>query len=217
MCIRDRSGVTGMSAAEPGKSSGPFVRGVTIEKSLAWGTEAWWLGQRSTEQMTHRWTCYVRSAAPGDEEGPPGPEDQLGTFVKKVVFRLHSSFTNPTRVVQKPPFQVTATGWGEFEIAIRVYFMDPTEDCIDLFQTLKLFPKSEDELLTPKKPVLSEQRDEIVFNDPTLTFYRCLLKGAMTVSHREKFNTTEEEEMRAIKKAHIDVKEQIQILEEKLK
>lgn len=95
--------------------------------------------------------------------------------------------------------------------------MDPTEDCIDLFQTLKLFPKSEDELLTPKKPVLSEQRDEIVFNDPTLTFYRCLLKGPMTISHREEFNTTEEEEMRAIKKAHIDVKEQIQILEERLK
>eukprot|EP00658_Telonema_sp_P-2_P053207 TRINITY_DN4166_c0_g1_i12.p1 TRINITY_DN4166_c0_g1~~TRINITY_DN4166_c0_g1_i12.p1 ORF type:complete len:208 (+),score=58.28 TRINITY_DN4166_c0_g1_i12:185-808(+) len=206
-----------MSVEKKTQSSGPFVRGVTIEKSLAWGTEAWWLGQRSTEQMTHRWTCYVRSAAPGDEEGPPGPEDQLGTFVKKVVFRLHSSFTNPTRVVQKPPFQVTATGWGEFEIAIRVYFMDPAEDCIDLYQTLKLFPSHEDELLTPKKPVLSEQRDDIVFNDPTLTFYRCLLKGPMTKSHRRDFNTTEEDELRMIKKAHIGVKEEIDILEEKLK
>ena len=89
-------------SAEQPKSDGPFVRGVTIEKSIAWGTEAWWLGQRSTEQMTHRWTCYIRSAAPGDEEAPPGPEDQLGTFVKKVVFRLHSSFTNPTRGTCKP-------------------------------------------------------------------------------------------------------------------
>ena len=90
------------TAEVAGKNSGPFVRGVTIEKSIAWGTEAWWLGQRSTEQMTHRWTCYVRSAAPGDEEGPPGPEDQLGTFVKKVVFRLHSSFANPTRGARPP-------------------------------------------------------------------------------------------------------------------
>lgn len=85
--------------------------------------------------------------------------------------------------------------------------MDPTEDCIDLYQTLKLFPNGEEELLSPKKPVLSEQRDEIVFNDPTLTFYRCLLKGPITVPLRGEFNTTEDEELRSIRKAHTSVKE----------
>lgn len=30
-------------------------------------------------------------------------------------------------VVNKPPFEVTETGWGEFEVIIKIYFVDPTE------------------------------------------------------------------------------------------
>lgn len=30
-------------------------------------------------------------------------------------------------VVLKPPYEVTETGWGEFEIIIKIYFNDPTE------------------------------------------------------------------------------------------
>ena len=27
----------------------------------------------------------------------------------------------------KPPYEVSETGWGEFEIIIKIYFVDPTE------------------------------------------------------------------------------------------
>ena len=30
-------------------------------------------------------------------------------------------------VVLKPPYEVTETGWGEFEVIIKIYFNDPTE------------------------------------------------------------------------------------------
>ena len=30
-------------------------------------------------------------------------------------------------VVIKPPYEVTETGWGEFEIIIKIYFVDPNE------------------------------------------------------------------------------------------
>ena len=30
-------------------------------------------------------------------------------------------------VVSKPPYEVTETGWGEFEIVIKIYFNDPNE------------------------------------------------------------------------------------------
>lgn len=30
-------------------------------------------------------------------------------------------------VVLKPPYEVTETGWGEFEVIIKIYFIDPNE------------------------------------------------------------------------------------------
>jgi YEATS domain-containing protein 4 len=53
--------------------------------------------------------------------------------VKKVVFQLHPSFNNPTRVVESPPFEVSECGWGEFEIAITLFFhSDACEKQLDL-------------------------------------------------------------------------------------
>jgi transcription initiation factor IIF auxiliary subunit len=42
-------------------------------------------------------------------------------------------------VIDKPPFEVTETGWGEFEIQIRVAFSTESgEKPITLFHVLKL-------------------------------------------------------------------------------
>ena len=30
-------------------------------------------------------------------------------------------------VCMKPPYEVSETGWGEFEVIIKIYFADPTE------------------------------------------------------------------------------------------
>lgn len=42
--------------------------------------------------------------------------------LKRVVFQLHPSFNNPTRVVESAPFELSECGWGEFEIAISLFF-----------------------------------------------------------------------------------------------
>jgi YEATS domain-containing protein 4 len=51
----------------------------------------------------------------------------MSTYVKKVHFKLHESYNNPNRIVTKPPYELTETGWGEFEIMIKIYFHDPNE------------------------------------------------------------------------------------------
>ena len=51
----------------------------------------------------------------------------MSTYVKRVLFKLHESYADPNRYVDKPPYEVTETGWGEFEIVIKIYFHDPNE------------------------------------------------------------------------------------------
>ena len=70
----------------------------------------WREGTQADEYHSHRWTVYVRD-----------PENKdLSHVVDKVVFKLHDSFEKPVRVVEAPPFELTETGWGEFEIGITV-------------------------------------------------------------------------------------------------
>lgn len=38
---------------------------------------------------------------------------------------ISSFFCSP--VVTKPPYEITETGWGEFEIIIKIFFIDPNE------------------------------------------------------------------------------------------
>ena len=45
---------------------------------------------------------------------------QKNKTTQKVTFNLHVSFQNPSRTIEKPPFELTETGWGEFEIGVVV-------------------------------------------------------------------------------------------------
>lgn len=40
----------------------------------------------------------------------------------QATFVLHESFTNPRRDVEFPPYELTETGWGEFDIVVTVTF-----------------------------------------------------------------------------------------------
>lgn len=72
---------------------------------------------KNEDGHTHRWTVYLRSCE----------NDDMSGYIKKVQFKLHDSYTHPVRVVSTPPFDITETGWGEFEISIKVFFYCPNE------------------------------------------------------------------------------------------
>ncbi len=144
---------------------------------IVYGSAAFYLGKKGKggETSTHRWTLFVRG--PNDED--------LSVFVSKIAFSLHESFAEPVRIIDKPPFEVTELGWGEFAAKIRIFFKDPEEQPIDLAHTIKLYPESmgapqsaqQQQALqsTMKKPVMSERYDEVVFTEPTEKFKNMLL------------------------------------------
>jgi YEATS domain-containing protein 4 len=76
--------------------------------------------------------------------------------------------------VDAPPFEITEQGWGEFDIIISIHFKDPGEKPIDVSHTLRLFPP-EGVPWPDGKPVISENIDQIVFNDPNEWFYNDLM------------------------------------------
>jgi len=41
--------------------------------------------------------------------------------------------------IKDPPFEITETGWGEFEVGIRLNFKDASEQSVDLSHMLKLY------------------------------------------------------------------------------
>ena len=53
--------------------------------------------------------------------------------------------------VTSPPFEVTETGWGEFEAGIRLVFRDPTEQPLDLFHQIRLYPPASQHQVSTKK------------------------------------------------------------------
>ena len=70
-------------------------------------------------------------------------------------------------VIDSPPFEVTESGWGEFEINVQIYIHDCNEKPIEVSHILKLYPDGDQQQLNASKPVVSERYDEIVFNDPS--------------------------------------------------
>lgn len=77
-------------------------------------------------------------------------------------------------MVEYAPFELTEVGWGEFNIAVTVFFHD---DCgtesVELTQHLALYDSSGGN--NAKRPIASEVFDEIVFYEPTEAFYRRIM------------------------------------------
>lgn len=78
--------------------------------------------------------------------------------------------------VEQPPFEVSETGWGEFEIMIKIHFhAAANEKPVVLYHHLRLHPYEDDVNGQPwpkEKPVLSLLYDELVFNEPTDALYQ---------------------------------------------
>ncbi len=84
----------------------------TVVKPIVFGNISRYLGKKREEDgRTHQWTAFLR---------PLDPHEDMSTYVRRVQFKLHDSYSNPVRIFNKPPYELTETGWGEFEIVIKV-------------------------------------------------------------------------------------------------
>lgn len=126
--------------------------------------------ENASGQHTHSWRVFVRGVAGFD----------LSRVVKRVTFKLHESFVNSTRVVEHAPFEVCETGWGEFEIAIKVHFVDEAHEKPQAFSHfLRLYPVvaagcSTEGTSSADGSVIFERYDEFIFIEPTDAFYATL-------------------------------------------
>jgi YEATS domain-containing protein 4 len=163
------------AAAVPTTASTRRLPNTTASLPIVYGSIAGYLGKKADELQTHEWTLFIR--------GPNQHDDHLSSVViSKVVFQLHPSFAQPIRELTEPPYEVTERGWGEFEAQIRIHWKDPTEQTTILNHTIKLYPQgtpapnNSNALLqqSTEKPVLAEMYDEVVFTDPTESFFKSL-------------------------------------------
>lgn len=130
-----------------------------ISVPFIYGTTAVPIKDKETSH-THKWSVYVR--------GVEGKE--LGWLFKKIIFRIHETFPNPNRSIESDPFQVDESGWGEFQITIKLFLHDPLEKPITLHHHLQLYSKDDQTL----KTIVSETYDEIVFTDPSSNVYNSI-------------------------------------------
>ncbi|KAH6760058.1 YEATS family protein [Perilla frutescens var. hirtella] len=151
------------------------LKDVEVCVPIVYGTIAFWLGRKASETQSHKWSVYVRGAT----------NEDLGAVIKRVVFQLHPSFENPVRVVESPPFELSECGWGEFEIAISLFFHnDICEKQLDLYHHLKLYSEDDSGPQSTKKPVVKETYNEIVFPDPLESFYARVQKHPAVIVPR---------------------------------
>jgi YEATS domain-containing protein 4 len=186
-------------------------KGVTIVKPIVYGNVARYFGKKREEDgHTHHWTIYVK----------PFRNEDMSVYVKKVHFRLHESYNNANRVVMKPPYEVTETGWGEFEIIIKIYFNDPIERPVTIYHLLKLF-QTEADIMLGKKNLVSEFYDELVFQDPSVVMQQLLIQQRPVTlgayKHETEFEEKKEKNILAVMAAKGKIRLDIQQLSEQLK
>lgn len=199
---------------------GTRKRGVQLCLPVVYGNVANRIEENCEEQRkghTHRWTVFVRSSN--------GPDKDISFFVRKVVFKLHESFENPVRIVDKFPFEVTETGWGEFEISLSIYCHDASDPRVALKTThlLHLFSGEEEDQVYP---VLVETFDELVLNEPTEAFYEQALRGFKDVYPLQgkwgrnlltQDRELEAQEIAKLEHANEEVLKQIEILQQRIR
>ncbi|GMG19920.1 unnamed protein product [Ambrosiozyma monospora] len=164
------------------------IRNISVSRPIIYGNIAEKVSEKnplpasSPSDHTHTWKVFLADPLGND----------LSQYIKKVVFKLHDTYVNSSRSIESPPFEVHETGWGEFEIVIKIYFQnDCGEKNITLYHHLKLHPYpthadiqraggDEEAALriaaaeNVSGHVESIQYDELVFNEPTERMFKLL-------------------------------------------
>ncbi|GAA5990601.1 hypothetical protein JCM5350_001050 [Sporobolomyces pararoseus] len=140
------------------------VRGVSVYRPIIYGNSTTLLTEQERQgtDHTHRWTVGIRSAASlarlnSHPNHQIGGADDLSYMIKKVTFKLYETYKNPLRTIESPPFEVTETGWGEFDIVIKIFFQpEASEKPLTLNHHLKLHPWPIDPILYAQPSLIQD-------------------------------------------------------------
>ncbi|KAJ3127848.1 NuA4 histone H4 acetyltransferase complex and the SWR1 complex subunit [Physocladia obscura] len=168
-----------LEAEKNNMGAGGRVKGEMFSAPIVYGSVAIPFGPNDPvpkdESHTHKWCVFLRGANGED----------LSPIIRKVTFKLHDSFVPPSRTVDAPPFEVHESGWGEFEILIKISFVDSQEKPMTLFHHLQLYPKEDNgidpDMDSPRQTILSEHYDELVINEPYEEFLEPLRRYRLQV------------------------------------
>ncbi|CAI7632824.1 unnamed protein product [Penicillium manginii] len=159
----------------PSATGNKRVRGVSAFRPFIFGTEAQLFDPEkrpanAPTDHTHQWRIFVKGV--NDED--------ISYWLKKVQFKLHETYAQNVRTIEQPPFEVVETGWGEFEIQIKLYFVpESNEKPQTLWHSLKLHPYGPDAegMKERREVVVSQNYEEVIFNEPVEPFYEVLTGG----------------------------------------
>lgn len=178
----------------PPSGAGKRVKGIQIARPFIYGTTARPFDPKTNpkpagtpEDHTHSWTAFVKGVDDTD----------ITYWLRRVQFKLHESIPNHVRMIEATepgkPFEVHETGWGEFEITIKLYYaLESNEKPQTLYHFLKLHPfaRTEEEkenlAKTGNGEVISWTYEEQLFNEPFEPFYEILTTGATRESSGKK-------------------------------
>ncbi|KAL7672767.1 hypothetical protein ACOME3_007648 [Neoechinorhynchus agilis] len=111
----------------------PIVYGNTAQFLIKDHERRELLVEDNENQYTHRWKLFLRSDTPNED---------LSVYVDRVVFHLHKSYSNPTRVCRTSPYEVQEYGWGSFQVEISVYFRGTEKLAVHFKHFLQLYANS---------------------------------------------------------------------------
>ncbi|KAI0180422.1 yeats family-domain-containing protein [Hypoxylon sp. FL1284] len=176
--------------------AGKRVKGVQIYRPFIYGTTARPFNDTDHPRPahvpadhTHSWQVFVKGVDDVD----------IFYWLRRVQFKLHESIPNHLRTLdaetiqrenegrpaaqRQRAFVVDETGWGEFEITIRLYYdARAAEKPQTLYHHLRLHPYGRTELekqaMGRGGEVLAWAYEEQLFNEPFEDFYKVLTTGA---------------------------------------
>lgn len=170
----------------PSSAAGKRVKGKQVFRPFVYGSTARPFDPDKNpkppgvpDDHTHSWTVFVK-----------GVDDTDVTYwLKRVQFKLHESIPQHVRMVDAVPgrpFVVHETGWGEFEIAVKMYYVPESgEKAQTLYHHLRLHPYGDDAeraAMVANGEVPAWVYEEQLFNEPFEHFYDVLTSGAVPSS-----------------------------------
>ncbi|TDZ23598.1 Protein AF-9-like protein [Colletotrichum orbiculare MAFF 240422] len=174
----------------PPSSLGKRVKGTQVTRPFVYGTTARPFDPEHNpkpegvpEDHTHSWEVFVKGIDDTD----------ITYWLRRVQFKLHESIPNHVRMIDGEPgkpFIIHETGWGEFEITIKMYYVTESgEKPQTLYHNLRLHPYGRTD--AEKEQMLRQNDGEIrawsfddqLFNEPYDAFYEILTSGAHPKGH----------------------------------